>query len=210
MYGIYFATAIHNIERSMNLFEIEKGARDQESGIKDERSGGRGQGAGVICEAGFTMIELVVVLLLMSILIAMAYSTLRTSKEKIACREIYSDMQQKKLQAVSTGVAKTSDVESILNSLEDVDFPNEVNYLSNAPAYEPSGSGWTYQTGGIDFSAGDKTVTFTSKGMTTDNGSVYLYDLDNSSRICAVAVLSTGLVKISTSHDGGASADNWN
>lgn len=235
MYGISFAFAIP-VRRSMNLFKIETEVKKQGPGVRGQGSvvnceagftplknftnkdsckvmnkhfNGTKLSSILNSLTGFTLIEMMVVVVLMSILVAMAYATLRTPNEKIACKEIYSSLQLAKMQAVSTGDVVVDVENDVLNNMEDVDFPNEVTYLTSAPANEPSGTGWSWQAGGIGFS-GDKIVTFTSKGMTADSGSVYLYDVDNPTRICAVAVLATGLVKMSASSDGGASASSWN
>jgi|TARA_B100002003_G_scaffold165830_1_gene154014 type II secretory ATPase GspE/PulE/Tfp pilus assembly ATPase PilB-like protein len=45
---------------------------------------------------------MVVVLGIISILLGLAYSTLRTPNEQIACKEIFSKLQFGKMQAVST------------------------------------------------------------------------------------------------------------
>ncbi len=52
---------------------------------------------------GSTLIELFIVLFIISILATVAYSTFRTPKEKIACKNIYSAMQLAKIRAISTG-----------------------------------------------------------------------------------------------------------
>ncbi len=51
---------------------------------------------------GFTMTELLIVLAIMTILLTAGFSTFRTPKEKIACKNIYSAMQMARLRAVST------------------------------------------------------------------------------------------------------------
>lgn len=156
---------------------------------------------------GFTLIEMVVVVALIGILVSIAYSTLRTPNEQIACKEIYSAMQLAKMKAVSTGSNTNPDVDAVLNALEYVRVPGEVDYLDTEPsslAWGPTSLPWP--TNGIDFN-GSTSVTFTPKGMVVDAGSVYLKDVKNPSRLCAVGVLSTGLVKMATSSDGGA---NWN
>ena len=96
--------------------------------IRGQRSKIRGQGSFVNrqslfvnYEAGFTMVEMVFVLAIMSILLTIAYSQLRTPNERIACKEIYSNLQLGKMQAVSTGANVTVNVDTDLNSVEDVD-----------------------------------------------------------------------------------------
>jgi|TARA_B100001971_G_scaffold142520_1_gene131694 hypothetical protein len=56
------------------------------------------------------------------------------------------------MQAVSTGVIDTVDVDADFKSVENVDVPEEVDYLTTAPATQPLGSGWAYQAGEINFS----------------------------------------------------------
>ena len=189
----------------MNLFKIETGVKRQGSEIKDQGSGVRGQGSVVNCEAGFTIVELIVVLAIMSILVGMAYSALRTPNEKIACKEIYSNLQLAKMRAVSTGVDVAVNVDTDLNSVEDVSVPEEVTYIPGAGGTVNQAWSEGFPSGGIDFEGGN-IVTFTPKGMAT-SGSVYLYDVNNSNRLCAVRVLTTGLIMMSTSVDMGV---NWN
>ena len=52
---------------------------------------------------GFSLIELIVVLAIMSILLISGYSTLRTPNEKIACKNIFSALQLAKFRAIATG-----------------------------------------------------------------------------------------------------------
>tara|TARA_B100000315_G_scaffold83731_1_gene76758 strand:- start:12007 stop:12663 length:657 start_codon:yes stop_codon:yes gene_type:complete len=52
---------------------------------------------------GFSLIELFAVLGIMMILLILSYSILRTPKEKIACKNIFSAMQLAKMRAISTG-----------------------------------------------------------------------------------------------------------
>lgn len=52
---------------------------------------------------GFTLLELIIVLSIMSILLLSSYSVLRTPKEKIACKNVYSTFHLAKMRAVSTG-----------------------------------------------------------------------------------------------------------
>tara|TARA_B100000315_G_scaffold141720_1_gene130779 strand:+ start:1910 stop:2359 length:450 start_codon:yes stop_codon:yes gene_type:complete len=145
---------------------------------------------------------MVFVLAIMSILLSIAYSQLRTPNERIACKEIYSNLQLGKMQAVSTGANVTVNVDTDLDSVEDVDVPGEVTYIPDATGTVNQPTGWGgFPSGGIDFEGGN-TVTFTPKGMATA-GSVYLYDVKNSDRLCAVSVLSTGLIRMSTSKNMG-------
>lgn len=52
---------------------------------------------------GHTLVELVIALAIIMILLLAGYSTLRTPKEKIACKNIFSAMQLAKMRAISTG-----------------------------------------------------------------------------------------------------------
>jgi prepilin-type N-terminal cleavage/methylation domain-containing protein len=52
---------------------------------------------------GFTIVELMVVLGIMSVLLMLSYPTLRTPKEKIACKNVFSAMQLAKMRAIATG-----------------------------------------------------------------------------------------------------------
>lgn len=52
---------------------------------------------------GFTLMELMVVVVLMAILGSMAIASFKRSKEKIACGDVYSAFQTAKMRAISTG-----------------------------------------------------------------------------------------------------------
>ncbi len=206
----------------MNLFKIETGVKRQGSEIKDQGSGVRGQGSVVNCEAGFTIVELIVVLAIMSILVGMAYSALRTPNEKIACQYIYSKMNLAKMRAVSgnTGVSWSVDVDDELSGsnfwdLTSVTWGQEVAYQTSV-TFALADPGISFPSNGIDFDSGPGTsniIYFSSKGMAEDgsnnstNGSVYIYNVESSNRICAVIVRTTGLIKMRSSSDGG---NTWN
>lgn len=181
----------------------------------------KGQGSVVNCETGFTMTEMVVVMAMMVILISVGYSQLRTPKEKIACKEIFSNLQLAKLQAVSTGANvsvnvgsyRTVNISGNVTSIASVTWNEDVDYQKTAVEVLPNwggvGVGLGFPVNGIDFDggAGGTQVTFTSKGMAGSSGSVYLKDVNNTSRLCAVSVLTTGIVRMATSSDGGKT---WN
>ncbi|MEE9194167.1 MAG: prepilin-type N-terminal cleavage/methylation domain-containing protein [Thermodesulfobacteriota bacterium] len=197
-----------DMREEMNSFKIEAGVKGQEAGIRGQGSIVNRQSLFVNYEAGFTLTEMVVVLAIMSILIGMAYSQLRTPDEKIACQYIYSQMNLAKMQAVSTGAATTVNLDTLFASYDDLDVPGDANFLTTAPGSYPGGE-TSFPADGINFGS-NNIVTFTSKGMAeeasaSDSGAAYIYDPDNSSRVCAVTVLSTGLVRMWVSLDSGAS-----
>jgi len=68
---------------------------------------------------GFTLIEAVVVLSIVSIVIGMAYSSFRTPVEKLACREIFSAMQLAKMRAISSGSNFFVDFDMNVGSVSD-------------------------------------------------------------------------------------------
>jgi len=158
-------------------------------------------------KSGFTLIEMVIVIAIISIIMSLAYSKLRTPHEKAACQYIYSQMQLAKMNAVSTGSSKTVDLDTLFAGYDDVDVPEDVNFLSSDPGAYPGGE-TAFPADGINFGT-NNIVFFTSKGMaeesgSSDNGAVYIYDVNNSSRMCAVTVLSTGMIRLWTSIDSGA------
>jgi|TARA_Y100000294_G_scaffold131394_1_gene123759 prepilin-type N-terminal cleavage/methylation domain-containing protein len=158
-------------------------------------------------KSGFTMIEMVIVLVIISVIIMLAYSQLRTPHEKAACQYIYSQMQLAKMNAVATGSNNTVDLDTLFDGYDDVDVPEDANFLASDPGSYPSGE-TAFPADGINFGT-NNIVSFTSKGMaeesgSSDNGAAYIYDVNNSSRMCAVTVLSTGMIRLWTSIDSGA------
>lgn len=162
---------------------------------------------------GFTLIEMIIVIVIMGIMAVMGHAIFKTPNLKIACKFIFSHMQLEKMRAVSTNNntyinlnsvdsdPNDADGDYLFNSLEDVDIPNEVNYPSVAPTSIPS---YAFVTDGRDF---DETGTpnilqFTPKGTPSGTGgSVYLKDMD-SNKHCAVTVSPAGSIKLWTSSDG--------
>lgn len=161
---------------------------------------------------GFTMIEMIIVIVIIGIMAAMGYSTFRTPNEKIACKFIFSHMQLAKMRAVSTNADTyvnldstdtTDDVDGVylLNSLDDVNIPDEVNYPSSAPT---SIADYTFAADGREFGGTGNKLRFTSRGTPSGTGgSVYLKDM-NSDRHCAVTVSAAGSIKLWTSLDGSS------
>ena len=187
---------------------------------------------------GFTLVEMIIVLVIMGIIAAIAYSTLRTPKEKIACKEIYSALQIAKMRAVATGYNAFIDFDmnggnvannfytlyldtdglnsafgenpngsgdneftesqftmsDTLGGFPGVALPSGVSFLTMQPSSLPPGEG-TFPADGVNF-GGNNAVSFTPKGMASSNGSIYVFDTDNTSRICAVTVLTTGIVRM--------------
>jgi prepilin-type N-terminal cleavage/methylation domain-containing protein len=151
---------------------------------------------------GFTLIEAVVVLSIVSIVIGMAYSSFRTPDEKLACRHIFSNLQLAKMQAVSVSAEQTVDINTTVNDLVDVTLNTDYQFLTTQPTYEPLGMPW--DTDGINF-GGDDEIKFTPKGVPDSQGIVYVNSVDNPERQCAVTVSLGGMVKMWTSNDNGAS-----
>ncbi len=54
-------------------------------------------------QSGFSLIELIIVISILGILAAAAYSNFKVTKEKMACKNIYSALQTAKMKAISTG-----------------------------------------------------------------------------------------------------------
>ena len=158
---------------------------------------------------GFTLIEAMVVLAIVSIVVGMAYSSFRTPEEKLACRYIFSTLQLKKMEAVSESADKIVTINAALMAdLVDSTIDEDYEFLTVAPVNLVGGFAYDV-TDGIDFGGGDNVITFTSKGMPTigDAGSVYVRSMDDTNKICAVTVSLGGMVKMWTSNDSGA---NWN
>lgn len=190
----------------MNLFKNKTVVRDQCPGFSGQSSIVNRQSLFDNHEEGFTLTEVIVVLLTISILMSLAYAQLRTPNEKIACNYIYSQMNLAKMQAVSTGAATPVDLDTLFASYDDLDVPGDANFLTANPATLPGGE-TGFPLDGIKFGVNNIAV-FTSKGMAEeggnpDNGAVYVVDPDNNSRVCAVTLLSTGLVRMWVSIDSG-------
>ncbi len=161
---------------------------------------------------GFTLVEAVVVLSIVSIVLGLGYSSFRTPEEKLACRHIFSHIQLAKMQAVSNSANQSYDIPGeTINGLpaEYVDGTLGVDYEFMAGA--PTGgsvTGFAHAGNGITFGA-DDIIVFTPRGMPIlgDSGSVYVRSVDDPERLCAVTVSIAGMVKMYTSGNSGAS---WN
>ena len=54
-------------------------------------------------QKGFTMLELLIIIVIMGVLTTIAFSSFRMSREQIACKSVYYAMQSAKMRSIATG-----------------------------------------------------------------------------------------------------------
>ena len=152
---------------------------------------------------GFTLIEAMVVLAIVSVMVGLAYSSFKSSDEKLACRYIFSNLQLEKMEAITQSADHTVDIDATLMAgLVNVTLNVDYRFLLNAPT-NPVAITFPWVADGINFN-GNNTVIFNSKGMPDSRGVVYVQRVEDPERLCAITVSTAGMVKMSTSIDGGA------
>jgi type II secretion system protein H len=150
-------------------------------------------------EAGFSIIELMVVVVIMTIVLAASIPALRQHTETVnltkGSREVESSLKLARTRAVSTNnpVVVTFDTDNntyFLFEDEDDDGAHDASETSSGPFEVPK----KVSIGSVSF--GSNTVTFTPSGAASETGSVVLVNTKNlAQRLDLTAA--TGLIYVS-------------
>ena len=173
-------------------------------------------------QAGFTMVELMIVIVVIAILSAIAVpniiSWLPNYRLKSAARDLFSNMQKARMQAVKENKNIVTRFDSVINP--------EIYYFDadNNNAYTPGEYKIDLSTykSGVDYGTGNaasnwngdnctraSSITFNSRGS-SNSGTIYIQNKNND--ICyAITVVSTGSTKL-RKYNGRLpfNKNNWN